>query len=177
MTKSEVDQLDDGYRWRKYGQKAVKNSPYPRSYYRCTAASCGVKKRVERSSHDPSVVVTTYEGQHIHPCPTTTRSTLASFMHNNEPSFGFANVSASQYSSQHSFALPHASSTSATMLYNSSTTPLSTTSSFGGFVHQDHAGNHYHQQEAMLRDNGLLQDIILPSNIMSNIQDNKDSFI
>ncbi|KAE9602556.1 putative transcription factor WRKY family [Lupinus albus] len=30
MTKSEVDQLDDGYRWRKYGQKAVKNSPYPR---------------------------------------------------------------------------------------------------------------------------------------------------
>lgn len=31
MTKSEVDHLDDGYRWRKYGQKAVKNSPFPRS--------------------------------------------------------------------------------------------------------------------------------------------------
>ena len=30
MTKSEVDHLDDGYRWRKYGQKAVKNSPFPR---------------------------------------------------------------------------------------------------------------------------------------------------
>jgi hypothetical protein len=30
MTKSEVDHLDDGYRWRKYGQKAVKNSPHPR---------------------------------------------------------------------------------------------------------------------------------------------------
>ena len=30
MTKSEVDHLDDGFRWRKYGQKAVKNSPYPR---------------------------------------------------------------------------------------------------------------------------------------------------
>jgi hypothetical protein len=30
MTKSEVDHLEDGYRWRKYGQKAVKNSPYPR---------------------------------------------------------------------------------------------------------------------------------------------------
>ncbi|KAF2282823.1 hypothetical protein GH714_043114 [Hevea brasiliensis] len=27
MTKSEVDHLEDGYRWRKYGQKAVKNSP------------------------------------------------------------------------------------------------------------------------------------------------------
>ncbi|GAB2294226.1 hypothetical protein Dimus_028444 [Dionaea muscipula] len=69
MTKSEIDHLDDGYRWRKYGQKAVKNSPFPRSYYRCTAAACGVKKRVERSSDDPSVVVTTYEGQHTHPCP------------------------------------------------------------------------------------------------------------
>jgi hypothetical protein len=33
LTKSEVDHLEDGYRWRKYGQKAVKNSPYPRSVY------------------------------------------------------------------------------------------------------------------------------------------------
>ncbi|RCV16348.1 hypothetical protein SETIT_3G131100v2 [Setaria italica] len=69
MTKSEVDHLEDGYRWRKYGQKAVKNSSYPRSYYRCTAARCGVKKRVERSHQDPSTVVTTYEGQHTHPRP------------------------------------------------------------------------------------------------------------
>ncbi|CAN6336685.1 unnamed protein product [Urochloa humidicola] len=69
MTKSEVDHLEDGYRWRKYGQKAVKNSSYPRSYYRCTAARCGVKKRVERSNQDPSTVVTTYEGQHTHPSP------------------------------------------------------------------------------------------------------------
>lgn len=30
MTKSEVDHLEDGYRWRKYGQKAVKDSPFPR---------------------------------------------------------------------------------------------------------------------------------------------------
>ncbi|RZR77955.1 hypothetical protein BHM03_00003174, partial [Ensete ventricosum] len=68
-TRSEVDHLEDGYRWRKYGQKAVKNSPFPRSYYRCTTATCGVKKRVERSSDDPTVVVTTYEGQHTHPSP------------------------------------------------------------------------------------------------------------
>lgn len=40
-----------------------------RSYYRCTTATCNVKKRVERSYSDPSVVVTTYEGQHIHPSP------------------------------------------------------------------------------------------------------------
>ncbi|VAI36924.1 unnamed protein product [Triticum turgidum subsp. durum] len=66
VTKSEVDHLEDGYRWRKYGQKAVKNSPFPRSYYRCTNSKCTVKKRVERSSEDPSVVITTYEGQHCH---------------------------------------------------------------------------------------------------------------
>ncbi|KAJ9174185.1 hypothetical protein P3X46_017240 [Hevea brasiliensis] len=66
MTKSEVDHLEDGYRWRKYGQKAVKNSPFPRSYYRCTNGKCTVKKRVERSSEDPTIVITTYEGQHCH---------------------------------------------------------------------------------------------------------------
>ncbi|KAL6983383.1 WRKY transcription factor 57 [Sarracenia purpurea var. burkii] len=66
MTKTEVDHLEDGYRWRKYGQKAVKNSPFPRSYYRCTNSKCTVKKRVERSSEDPSFVITTYEGQHCH---------------------------------------------------------------------------------------------------------------
>ncbi|XP_030549509.1 WRKY transcription factor 23 [Rhodamnia argentea] len=77
MTKSEVDHLEDGYRWRKYGQKAVKNSPFPRSYYRCTTASCNVKKRVERSVSDPSIVVTTYEGQHNHLSPVMPRSILS----------------------------------------------------------------------------------------------------
>ncbi|MED6192872.1 WRKY Transcription Factor [Stylosanthes scabra] len=78
MTKSEVDHLEDGYRWRKYGQKAVKNSPYPRSYYRCTTQKCSVKKRVERSYQDPSTVITTYEGQHNHPVPTSLRGNAAS---------------------------------------------------------------------------------------------------
>jgi len=32
QTTSEVDLLDDGYRWRKYGQKVVKGNPYPRWY-------------------------------------------------------------------------------------------------------------------------------------------------
>ncbi|WOL10263.1 hypothetical protein Cni_G19017 [Canna indica] len=75
-TRSEVEHLEDGYRWRKYGQKAVKNNPFPRSYYRCTSARCGVKKRVERSPEDPAVVVTTYEGQHTHPIPAVLRGSL-----------------------------------------------------------------------------------------------------
>ncbi|KAK8958508.1 putative WRKY transcription factor 28 [Platanthera guangdongensis] len=73
MTKSQIDHLEDGYRWRKYGQKAVKNSPFPRSYYRCTTQKCSVKKRVERSYQDPSIVITTYEGQHTHHYPANVR--------------------------------------------------------------------------------------------------------
>ncbi|RRT34155.1 hypothetical protein B296_00034450, partial [Ensete ventricosum] len=73
VTESEVDHLDDGFRWRKYGQKAVKNSPYPRSYYRCTTQKCPVKKRVERSYQNPRIVITTYEGKHTHECPATVR--------------------------------------------------------------------------------------------------------
>ncbi|KFK44814.1 hypothetical protein AALP_AA1G306300 [Arabis alpina] len=76
MTKSDIDHLEDGYRWRKYGQKAVKNSSYPRSYYRCTTQKCNVKKRVERSFQDSSIVITTYEGKHNHPIPSTLRGTV-----------------------------------------------------------------------------------------------------
>ncbi|XP_020703835.1 WRKY transcription factor 28-like [Dendrobium catenatum] len=68
QTRSANDILDDGYRWRKYGQKAVKNSIHPRSYYRCTHHTCNVKKQVQRLSKDTSIVVTTYEGVHNHPC-------------------------------------------------------------------------------------------------------------
>ncbi|XP_020577590.1 probable WRKY transcription factor 12 [Phalaenopsis equestris] len=69
QTRSDVDVLDDGYKWRKYGQKVVKNSLHPRSYYRCTHNNCRVKKRVERLSEDCRMVITTYEGRHTHsPC-------------------------------------------------------------------------------------------------------------
>lgn len=33
QTRSQVDILDDGYRWRKYGQKAVKNNKFPRFFF------------------------------------------------------------------------------------------------------------------------------------------------
>ncbi|XP_075522995.1 putative WRKY transcription factor 20 [Primulina tabacum] len=70
QTISEVDILDDGYRWRKYGQKVVRGNPNPRSYYKCTNAGCPVRKHVERASHDPKAVITTYEGKHNHDVPT-----------------------------------------------------------------------------------------------------------
>uniref|UniRef100_A0A7N0SWR5 WRKY domain-containing protein n=1 Tax=Kalanchoe fedtschenkoi TaxID=63787 RepID=A0A7N0SWR5_KALFE len=57
---------EDGYKWRKYGQKFIKNSPNPRSYYRCTNPRCSAKKQVEKSSDDPETFIVTYEGLHLH---------------------------------------------------------------------------------------------------------------
>ncbi|KAL1351895.1 hypothetical protein HN51_015774 [Arachis hypogaea] len=58
----------DGYNWRKYGQKQVKGSEYPRSYYKCTHPNCPVKKKVERS-FDGQIAEIVYKGEHNHPKP------------------------------------------------------------------------------------------------------------
>ncbi|CAN1248400.1 Probable WRKY transcription factor 3 [Linum perenne] len=81
QTRSEVDLLDDGFRWRKYGQKVVKGNPHPRSYYKCTSAGCNVRKHVERAAADPKAVITTYEGKHNHDVPAGRNSS-----HNKLPS-------------------------------------------------------------------------------------------
>uniref|UniRef100_A0A0D3G8W7 WRKY transcription factor WRKY24 n=1 Tax=Oryza barthii TaxID=65489 RepID=A0A0D3G8W7_9ORYZ len=77
QTMSDIDILDDGYRWRKYGQKVVKGNPNPRSYYKCTTAGCPVRKHVERASHDLRAVITTYEGKHNHDVPAARGSAAA----------------------------------------------------------------------------------------------------
>ncbi|KAJ6728308.1 WRKY TRANSCRIPTION FACTOR PROTEIN 1-RELATED [Salix koriyanagi] len=63
---------DDGYNWRKYGQKHVKGSEFPRSYYKCTHPSCEVKKLFERS-HDGKITDIVYKGTHDHPKPQPSR--------------------------------------------------------------------------------------------------------
>ncbi|PPR96632.1 hypothetical protein GOBAR_AA24028 [Gossypium barbadense] len=85
-TLSEVDILDDGYRWRKYGQKVVRGNPNPRSYYKCTNAGCPVRKHVERASHDLKAVITTYEGKHNHNVPTAKTNTHDTTISVNGPS-------------------------------------------------------------------------------------------
>ncbi|XP_050259266.1 probable WRKY transcription factor 33 [Quercus robur] len=59
---------DDGYRWRKYGQKVVKGNEYPRSYYKCTCVGCNVRKWVEQSPAGEMPKIK-YEGKHNHEMP------------------------------------------------------------------------------------------------------------
>ncbi|KAI3932717.1 hypothetical protein MKW98_012688 [Papaver atlanticum] len=57
----------DEYSWRKYGQKPIKGSPYPRGYYKCSSLrGCPARKHVERAQDDPSMLIVTYEGEHRH---------------------------------------------------------------------------------------------------------------
>ncbi|XP_022140213.1 probable WRKY transcription factor 65, partial [Momordica charantia] len=55
----------DSWAWRKYGQKPIKGSPYPRAYYRCSSSKgCPARKQVERNRLDPSMLLITYSCEH-----------------------------------------------------------------------------------------------------------------
>nr|QIN97343.1 WRKY6 transcription factor [Isatis tinctoria] len=175
LTKSDIDNLDDGYRWRKYGQKAVKNSPYPRSYYRCTTVGCGVKKRVERSSDDPSIVMTTYEGQHSHPFPMTPRGHIG-MLTSPILDHGATTASSSSFSIPQPRYLLTQHHQPYNSIYNSSISMSNRSSSDATFVNPGSSsfpGFCYDMPQtststtSAIRDHGLLQDI-LPSQIRSD---------
>ncbi|MED6136908.1 hypothetical protein PIB30_060105 [Stylosanthes scabra] len=59
--------MDDGYAWRKYGQKLLINSNYHRNYFRCSYKfdeGCEATKQVQRIQEDPPLYRTTYHGHH-----------------------------------------------------------------------------------------------------------------
>ncbi|KAI7742448.1 hypothetical protein M8C21_004973 [Ambrosia artemisiifolia] len=106
---------NDGYMWRKYGQKEILNAKYHREYYRCTYRNthgCCATKQVQRSSEDPSTFDITYLGKHT--CPKISKTDHTSST--SESGYGLINFSstpesasrtssATQSSSRNSFEL------------------------------------------------------------------------
>ncbi|KAG4960711.1 hypothetical protein JHK84_037791 [Glycine max] len=85
--------IEDGYVWRKYGQKMTLNAKYLRSYYRCSHKNdqgCQAMKQVQRIQDNPPLYRTTYYGHHtcrsplnpeiiLEPISPSASSTLLSF--------------------------------------------------------------------------------------------------
>uniref|UniRef100_A0A0E0C9J7 WRKY domain-containing protein n=1 Tax=Oryza meridionalis TaxID=40149 RepID=A0A0E0C9J7_9ORYZ len=60
---------DDGYQWRKYGQKKINNTNFPRNYYRCSyhrERRCPAQKHVQQRDGDdvPALHVVVYTHEH-----------------------------------------------------------------------------------------------------------------
>ncbi|KXG26110.1 disease resistance protein RGA2 [Sorghum bicolor] len=59
--------LDDGFIWRKYGQKDILGAKHPRGYYRCThrhMQGCLATKQIQRTDGDPLLLDVVYIGSH-----------------------------------------------------------------------------------------------------------------
>ncbi|KAJ1273828.1 hypothetical protein BS78_05G014900 [Paspalum vaginatum] len=67
---------DDGHQWRKYGEKKLSNSNFPRFYYRCTFKNdmkCPATKQVQqKDTSDPPLFSVTYFNHHT--CSTSSSS-------------------------------------------------------------------------------------------------------
>ncbi|KAI3677788.1 hypothetical protein L6452_37058 [Arctium lappa] len=66
-TKVVSNPIDDGYAWRKYGQKPILNATHQRNYYRCTHKvdqGCQATKQVQMTEDMPPKFKITYNGHH-----------------------------------------------------------------------------------------------------------------
>ncbi|KAI3704982.1 hypothetical protein L1987_75212 [Smallanthus sonchifolius] len=66
--------MEDGYAWRKYGQKEILNSKFPRCYFRCTHKhfhGCKAVKQVQKQEDESNMFHITYFGHHTCPTPGT----------------------------------------------------------------------------------------------------------
>ncbi|CAO2838675.1 unnamed protein product [Amaranthus hypochondriacus] len=75
--------IEDGFNWRKYGQKEILGAKFTRAYYRCTykqIQGCPATKQVQRCEDDPSFFQVSYRGEHT--CSHTSSSSSSSFPNN-----------------------------------------------------------------------------------------------
>ncbi|XP_059281654.1 probable WRKY transcription factor 27 [Lycium ferocissimum] len=124
--------LDDTWAWRKYGQKPIKTSSFPRNYYRCsTSKGCRAKKHIEKSAEAENLFVVVYSGEHNHPPPTKgsclsgrsnrdTKSKLPKGINIVPKALKF-NSSSSNFSQQHSSDSPISSKTPTLEIENACT--------------------------------------------------------
>ncbi|CAL9117266.1 unnamed protein product [Musa textilis] len=59
--------IEDGFTWRKYGQKNIYGAKHSRSYYRCIhkhGQGCQATRQVQRTEQDDSTFAITYMGEH-----------------------------------------------------------------------------------------------------------------
>ncbi|XP_060206941.1 probable WRKY transcription factor 29 [Lycium barbarum] len=99
------DLSSDKWAWRKYGQKPIKGSPYPRSYYRCSSSKgCLARKQVEQSCSETGIFIVTYTAEHNHSQPTRRNSlagTVKSKFPNSKNSINSAKMVKEKISSPH----------------------------------------------------------------------------
>ncbi|KAM0017935.1 putative transcription factor WRKY family [Helianthus debilis subsp. tardiflorus] len=125
-----------------------------RTYYRCTSESCGVKKITERSLEDLSILITTYEGTHTHPCPITHPQIMPQ-----TATFGGRRAGGSASS----LLVPPLNYPLNFNLTNNNTTTTSTsTTAFPSYDFQEGRYCSSPLPSYEHGDNGLLQDIIKP---------------
>ncbi|KAL4564327.1 hypothetical protein LXL04_028387 [Taraxacum kok-saghyz] len=72
----------DDYSWKKYGEKKIDGSHYPRVYYKCsTGKGCPARKRVELAQNDSKILLVTYDGEHRHHhAPTPVQTSLTGLL-------------------------------------------------------------------------------------------------
>ncbi|TVU50621.1 EcWRKY-17, partial [Eragrostis curvula] len=83
---------EDGYEWRKYGEKRINGSQFTRSYFRCTYkddTGCLATKQIQQKDNsDPPMFEVTYNNEHTCNCATAAKKNNSS---NNLPSQSYCN--------------------------------------------------------------------------------------
>ncbi|KAF9598844.1 hypothetical protein IFM89_031964 [Coptis chinensis] len=85
--------IDDGHAWRKYGQKEILSSKFPRNYFRCTHKTdqgCQAMKQVQQTEDDPPMYKITYIGHHT--CTDPLKSPQLILDHSPSPSTNSHNL-------------------------------------------------------------------------------------